>query len=191
MISPLTQQYSPQHLTSSHQGPGTSHATQVAHSPPKPLQGAAHSAPFLLWFVTIQAPPLIHWSWIVAIILQIHPDPRGQTYEVFDRITTAAGGADQVQQEIAKVLDDSREKLADVNGSLEREKAEYDTVCLHIERANDLGTQKSTMFENMENLLVQIAPIAKELERKNWWHYFTKTDWQKNNIVYIYISGIF
>ena len=90
-----------------------------------------------------------------------------ETYEVFDRITTAAGGADQVQQEIAKVLDDSREKLADVNGSLEREKAEYDTVCLHIERANDLGTQKSTMFENMENLLVQIAPIAKELERKN------------------------
>ena len=90
-----------------------------------------------------------------------------ETYEVFDRITTAAGGADQVQQEITKVLDDSREKLADVNGSLEREKAEYDTVCLHIERANDLGTQKSTMFENMENLLVQIAPIAKELERKN------------------------
>ena len=38
-----------------------------------------------------------------------------ETYEVFDRITTAAGGADQVQQEIAKVLDDSREKLADVN----------------------------------------------------------------------------
>ena len=66
-----------------------------------------------------------------------------ETYEVFDRITTAAGGADQVQQEIAKVLDDSREKLADVNCSLEREKAEYDTVCLHIERANDLGTQKS------------------------------------------------
>lgn len=30
-----------------------------------------------------------------------------ETYEVFDRITTAAGGADQVQQEIAKVLDDS------------------------------------------------------------------------------------
>ena len=90
-----------------------------------------------------------------------------ETYEVFDRITTAAGGADQVQQEITKVLDDSREKLADVNGSLEREKAEYDTVCLHIERANDLGTQKSTMFENMENLLVQIAPIVKELERKN------------------------
>ena len=56
-----------------------------------------------------------------------------ETYEVFDRITTAAGGADQVQQEIAKVLDDSREKLADVNCSLEREKAEYDTVCLHIE----------------------------------------------------------
>ncbi len=70
-------------------------------------------------------------------------------------------------QEIAKVLDDSREKLADVNGSLEREKAEYDTVCLHIERANDLGTQKSTMFENMENLLVQFVPIVKELERKN------------------------
>ena len=90
-----------------------------------------------------------------------------ESYEVFDRITTAAGGADQVQQEIAKVLDDSREKLADVNCSLEREKAEYDTVCLHIERANDLGTQKSTMFENMENLLVQIAPIVKELERKN------------------------
>ena len=91
-----------------------------------------------------------------------------ETYEVFDRITAAASGADQVQQEIAGVLDDSREKLADVNRSLEREKAEYDTVRMHIERANDLGTQKSTMFENMENLLVQITPIAKELEQKNF-----------------------
>jgi len=91
-----------------------------------------------------------------------------ETYEVFDRITAAASGADQVQQEIAGVLDDSREKLADVNHSLEREKAEYDTVRMHIERANDLGTQKSTMFENMENLLVQITPIAKELEQKNF-----------------------
>lgn len=90
-----------------------------------------------------------------------------ETYKVFDRITEAAGGADQVQQDIARVLNESGGKLEDVNSSIEREKAEYDTVRMHIERANDLGTQKSTMFENMENLLVQIAPIAKELEQKN------------------------
>ena len=35
----------------------------------------------------------------------------------------------------------------------------------HINHANDLGTTKSSLFEDMTNLLTQIAPLTEELEK--------------------------
>ncbi len=35
----------------------------------------------------------------------------------------------------------------------------------HINHANDLGTTKSSLFEDMTNLLTQIAPLTEELRR--------------------------
>lgn len=88
------------------------------------------------------------------------------TYEVFDQITAAAGGAETVQLQIVEALDASEQKLAEVNQSFDQTEHQYQTVFEHIERANDLGTTKSSMFEDMDNMLSQIAPIAKELEQK-------------------------
>lgn len=88
------------------------------------------------------------------------------TYEVFDQITAAAGGAETVQQEITNALDASRQMLSDINRSFALEESQFDTVLSHINRANELGTTKSSLFEDMTNLLSQIAPVARELEKK-------------------------
>lgn len=88
------------------------------------------------------------------------------TYEVFDQITNAASGAETVQQQIVGALDASERKLAEVNQSFDLTERQYQNVLEHIERANVLGTTKSSMFEDMDNMLSQIAPIAKELEQK-------------------------
>lgn len=88
------------------------------------------------------------------------------TYEVFDQITAAAAGAESVQQEISNALDSSRQKLSDINRSFSLEEEQFNTVLTHINRANELGTTKSSLFEDMTNLLSQIAPLARELEKK-------------------------
>lgn len=86
------------------------------------------------------------------------------TYEVFDQITEAAGGAGSVQGKIAEALEDSKQKLSEVNRSFDVTENQLQKVFDHISRANELGTTKSSMFEDMDNMLSQIAPIAKELE---------------------------
>ena len=88
------------------------------------------------------------------------------THEVFDQITEAAGGAGKVQQEISDALEASKQKLSDVNQSFAVTENQLQAVVDHIDKANELGTTKSSMFEDMDNMLSQIAPIAKELEKK-------------------------
>ena len=42
---------------------------------------------------------------------------------------------------------------------------EYQRQLAHIEHANDLGTTKSSMFEDMNNLVAQLSPMAKDIEK--------------------------
>lgn len=88
------------------------------------------------------------------------------TYEVFDQITEAAGGAGMVQQEISDALDESKQRLSEVSKSFEVTEGQLQNVFTHIGKANELGTTKSSMFEDMDNMISQIAPIAKEIEKK-------------------------
>ncbi len=88
------------------------------------------------------------------------------TYQMFDRITDAAGGAESVQQQIRDVLDASEEKLSEVADSFQVTERQFQNVQEHIELANELGTTKSSLFEDMENLLSQIPPLARELEKE-------------------------
>ena len=87
------------------------------------------------------------------------------TYHMFDRITQAAGGAETVQKQIAEAVEASKKELQEVTGSFEKSESRYQTVRSHIERVNELGTTKSSMFEDMDNMLSQIAPMAEEIEQ--------------------------
>lgn len=86
------------------------------------------------------------------------------TAESFLQITTAAEGASLVQTEIAGVIEDSRKALQVLCQFFDGIKSRYQEVMKHIERANNLGTTKSAMFEDVDNMLSQIAPVIKDTD---------------------------
>ncbi len=85
-------------------------------------------------------------------------------YGVFDQIIEAADGAKAVQQEIEQVAESSEQKLEQVRSSFTSQEGQFGQVLAHIERANDLGTTKSSMFEDMTNLMSQLKPMAEEIQ---------------------------
>lgn len=85
-----------------------------------------------------------------------------ETYEMFDSITQAAEGTTAVQEEISQVVDDSNAALQTLYDFFENTKRQYQEVVKHISRASNLGTTKSAMFEDIDNMLSQIPPIIKD-----------------------------
>ncbi len=87
-------------------------------------------------------------------------------YGVFEQIIKAADAAKEVQAEIGEVTQSSEKRLSDVKDCFDDQEQQLQKVLAHIERANDLGTTKSSMFEDMNNLVSQLAPIAKDIQNK-------------------------
>ena len=85
-----------------------------------------------------------------------------ETSEMFDRIIKAADGAAFVQSEISGVIENSQTSLSAVRSFFERIKDRSQEVMKHIERASTLGTTKSAMFEDIDNMISQIPPIVEE-----------------------------
>ncbi len=88
------------------------------------------------------------------------------TYDMFDKITVAASGADVVQERINQAVDSSQAELANLSQGFDQMKARYQKVLEHIERASEMGTTKSAMFEDMDNMVSQVVPIMKEMQKK-------------------------
>lgn len=89
-------------------------------------------------------------------------DKVNETYEMFDEITQSAEGATTVQNEISGVVDQSKTALETLCGFFEQIKVRYQDVVKHISLATRLGTTKSAMFEDIDNLMGQVPPIIKE-----------------------------
>ena len=87
-----------------------------------------------------------------------------ETFTVFDEITTAAVGAREVQDKIGDAIAASERELNEVNSSFEQTERQYQELMEHIARANDLGTTKGALFEDMDNMISQIDPIVNEIE---------------------------
>ena len=87
-------------------------------------------------------------------------------YGVFEQIIKAADAAKEVQEEIGEVTQSSEKRLSDVKDCFDDQEQQLQKVLAHIDRANDLGTTKSSMFEDMNNLVSQLAPIAKDIQNK-------------------------
>ena len=85
-----------------------------------------------------------------------------ETYEMFDKITQAAEGATSVQEQISGVISQSRSALESLCGFFDKIRGQYQEVVKHISRASSLGTTKSAMFEDIDNLMAQVGPIVKE-----------------------------
>lgn len=89
----------------------------------------------------------------------------GRTEESFKQITAAADGALTVQDGISGVIHASQQELQTLCQFFERIKNQYQEVVTHIDSASRLGTTKSAMFEDMDNMISQIPPMVADLER--------------------------
>lgn len=85
-----------------------------------------------------------------------------QTFAMFDNITEAAEGTTTVQAEITQVVDASGASLQMLYDFFENTKRQYQEVVKHINRSSNLGTTKSAMFEDIDNMLSQIPPIIED-----------------------------
>ena len=85
-----------------------------------------------------------------------------ETYETFESITKAAEGAGTVQSDISQVIDNSRVELQSVCSFFENLKDGYQEVIRHINTASKMGTTKSAMFEDIDNMLSQIPPVVED-----------------------------
>ncbi|MCI9176222.1 MAG: chemotaxis protein [Lachnospiraceae bacterium] len=97
--------------------------------------------------------------------LEASIDKVNDTYEMFDKITQAAEGAETVQEEISGVIDQSSASLQSLCGFFDQTKEHYQKVMEHIEYASKLGTTKSAMFEDIDLMMSQIPPIIEEYNR--------------------------
>ena len=86
-----------------------------------------------------------------------------QTSGSFHKITDAAEGAVSVQTEISGVIEASQRELSEIRQFFEQIKDQYQEVIKHIDRASQLGTTKSAMFEDMDNMIAQIPPDRKSV----------------------------
>lgn len=87
-----------------------------------------------------------------------------QTEGSFEKITTAAEGAVTVQAGISDVIQVSQQELQALRQFFDRINGHYQEVVKHIESASHLGTTKSAMFEDIDNMISQIPPLVSELE---------------------------
>lgn len=85
-----------------------------------------------------------------------------KTYETFDKITQAAEGAASVQSDISTVIEESQTALTTVCSFFDKINERYQEVQQHIKTASNLGTTKSAIFEDVDNLLSQIPPIVED-----------------------------
>lgn len=85
------------------------------------------------------------------------------TYESFNKIIATAEDTITVQAEISNVIDDAHRELQTIGQFFVEIKQQYQDVVRHIERANNLGTTKSAMFEDIDNMLSQIRPLVEEM----------------------------
>lgn len=89
-------------------------------------------------------------------------DKVNETYDMFDEITQSAEGATTVHSEISGVISESKAALDQLCGFFDQINERYREVVHHIDQAEELGTTKSAMFEDIDNMMMQIPPIIKE-----------------------------
>lgn len=85
--------------------------------------------------------------------------------ETFGNIISAAGGADRVQQQISDAAGEAEKELTEVGRSFEYIDDQFQQAFGHINKMSELGTTKSAMFESMDNMMSQIAPMIAEMEK--------------------------
>ncbi len=83
-----------------------------------------------------------------------------ETYSTFDEIISSASRSGEVQEEIVSAADEAADKIDALEKRFDLINNNCDMLLGQIGRVNDLGTTKSGIFENIDNLVSQISPIV-------------------------------
>lgn len=83
-----------------------------------------------------------------------------ETYAKFDEIITSASRSGEVQEEIVNAADEAGGKIEELEKQFDMINSNCDMLLGQIGRVNDLGTTKSGIFENIDNLVSQIDPVV-------------------------------
>ncbi len=86
------------------------------------------------------------------------------TKEKFNQINEAAHGADDVKQEIDAATSAVVSEFKNLDNSFATISSRYQDVESHLEEANSVGTTKSVLYENIENMLAQVEPYVKGIK---------------------------
>ncbi|MBQ9437895.1 MAG: chemotaxis protein [Lachnospiraceae bacterium] len=82
-----------------------------------------------------------------------------EAYKAFDGIIDSANSTQSVQEDITRAADEASQELSGLNSQFGAMERGYGELLDHIRRANDMGTTKSGVFEDIDNLVSQIVPI--------------------------------
>lgn len=84
-----------------------------------------------------------------------------ETYATFDEIIESANASDEVQEKIEEASENARGQLSGIGSSIDSINASCDDMLEQLKEVNKYGTTKSGIFENIDNLVMQLEPIAK------------------------------
>lgn len=87
-------------------------------------------------------------------------DSVDSTYSSIDGIISSASIVGEVQGNIRAAADKSRKELKTLDSSFVKMEEEFDRVMDNIETANELGTTKSTVYEEMDNMIGQLKYLV-------------------------------
>ena len=84
------------------------------------------------------------------------------TYATFDEIIESANETDNVQKGIQEATEEASGQLEGIRTRFDEINSNCGEVLTDLDRMNRLGTTKSSIFENIDNLVGQIPPILSE-----------------------------
>ena len=87
----------------------------------------------------------------------------GEAYVTFDNIITSTAKSDEVQESIRVATGEASEQIGVIENKFDDISNDCNRLMEQLEKVNSLGTTKSGVFENIDNLVSQLDPIVKDM----------------------------
>lgn len=86
-----------------------------------------------------------------------------EAYVTFENIITSTGKSDEVQESIRVATGEASEQIGVIENKFDDISNDCNRLMEQLEKVNSLGTTKSGVFENIDNLVSQLDPIVKDM----------------------------
>jgi methyl-accepting chemotaxis protein len=86
-----------------------------------------------------------------------------EAYVTFENIITSTAKSDEVQESIRVATGEASEQIGVIENKFDDISNDCNHLMEQLEKVNSLGTTKSGVFENIDNLVSQLDPIVKDM----------------------------